>query len=96
VLPRKPQMKKIYAAGASPQRIQMDVLIRVGTEDHFVPFEQVAQFEKALIAVRSVTTKIDDRASGGAEHCQEEAQTLCRAHFFDWMSEKFGDDKLTK
>ena len=51
------------------RRIKGDVLVLAGTEDHFVPIEQVAQFEKALTAARSVTTKIYDRASGGAEHC---------------------------
>src|SRR5262249_58938476 len=34
------------------------------------------QFESALTSARSVTTKIYDRASGGAEHSQLGAQTL--------------------
>ena len=57
--------------------------------------EQVAQFEKALTTARSVTTRIYDRASGGAEHCQFGAQALWHADFFDWMSAKFGDDRLS-
>ena len=89
------EMQKFTLVGVA-QRITSDVLILAGTEDHFVPFDQVATFEKALIAARSVTTKIYDRASGGAEHCQLGAQTLWHADFFDWMSAKFGDDKLTK
>jgi pimeloyl-ACP methyl ester carboxylesterase len=71
------------------QRIKGDVLILAGAEDHFVPIEQVAQFEKALTRARSVTTRIYDRASGGAEHCQLGAQALWHADFFDWMAEKF-------
>jgi transposase len=51
-----------------------------------VPFEQVARCEKAA---HSVTTKIDDRTSSGAEHCQEKAQTFRRADFCHWMLEKF-------
>ena len=89
------EMQKFTLVGVA-QRITSDVLILAGTEDHFVPFDQVATFEKALTAARSVTTKIYDRASGGAEHCQLGAQTLWHADFFDWMSAKFGDDKLTK
>ena len=81
-----------YTLAAVAQRIKGDVLILAGAEDHFVPIEQVAQFEKALTAARSVTTKVYDRASGGAEHCQLGAQTLWHADFFDWMSAKFGDD----
>jgi dienelactone hydrolase len=78
-----------YTLAGIAQRIKGDVLILAGAEDHFVPIEQVAQFEKALTGARSVTTKIYDRASGGAEHCQFGAQTLWHADFFDWMAEKF-------
>jgi alpha-beta hydrolase superfamily lysophospholipase len=80
-----------YTLAAVAQRIKADVLILAGAEDHFVPLAQVAQFANALTAARSVTTKIYDRASGGAEHCQLGAQTLWHADFFDWMAAKFGD-----
>jgi pimeloyl-ACP methyl ester carboxylesterase len=79
-----------YSLSGVAGRIKGDVLIFAGTEDHFVPIEQVSQFERELIAARSVTTKIYDRASGGAEHCQLGAQTLWHADFFDWMQAKFG------
>ena len=81
-------LQKYTLAGVA-QRIKGHVLILAGAEDHFVPLEQVAQFELALTSARSVTTKIYDRASGGAEHCQLGAQTLWHADFFDWMAEKF-------
>ncbi len=89
------ELQKYTLAGVA-QRIKGDVLILAGAEDHFVPLEQVAQFEKALTAARSVTTKIYDRASGGAEHCQLGAQTLWHSDFFDWLSAKFADDKLAR
>ena len=82
-------MQKYTLAGVA-QRIKGDVLILAGADDHFVPIEQVALFEKALISARSVTTKIYDRASGGAEHCQFGAQALWHADFFDWVAGKFG------
>jgi alpha-beta hydrolase superfamily lysophospholipase len=88
-------LEKYTLAGVA-LRIKGDVLILAGAEDHFVPIEQVTQFEKALTAARSITTKIYDRASGGAEHCQLGAQTLWHADFFDWISAKFGDDKLAR
>jgi len=44
---------------------------------------------EALTSARSVTTKIYDRESGGAEHCQLGAPTLWHADLFDWLSEKF-------
>ena len=87
------EFQKYTLAGVA-QRIKGDVLILAGAEDHFVPVAQVAQFESALTAARSVTTKVYDRASGGAEHCQIGAQALWHADFFDWMAAKFGDDAL--
>lgn len=71
------------------EKIEADVLILAGAEDHFVPFGQIARFERSLVNARSVTTAIYDRASGGAEHCQEGARTLWHATFFDWMMERF-------
>lgn len=81
-------LQKYTLAGVA-QRITADVLILAGAEDHFVPVAQVAQFEKALTAARSVTTRIYDRTTGGAEHCQMGAQTLWHADLFDWIAAKF-------
>jgi hypothetical protein len=48
------------------------------------PFHQTADFEKALVNARSVTTLIFDRRSGGAQHCQAGKLTLVYAAVFDW------------
>jgi len=42
-----------------------------------------------LTAARSVESAIYDRASGGAEHCQEGASTLWHETFFDWLLRRF-------
>jgi dienelactone hydrolase len=84
-----------YTLAGIAERIKCDVLILAGAGDHFVPIEQVTQFEKALTSARSVTTKIYNRASGGAEHCQVGAQTLWHADFFDWLAEKFSDTPMS-
>jgi alpha-beta hydrolase superfamily lysophospholipase len=78
-----------YSLAGVAQRIHGDVLLMAGTGDHFVPLEQVKQMQEALTSARSVTTKIYDRESGGAEHCQAGASTLWHADLFDWLSEKF-------
>jgi len=70
-------------------RIRQDVLILAGTEDHFIPFHQVADFEKSLVNARSVNTRIFDRPSGGAEHCQCGAYSQVHAAVFDWLLERF-------
>jgi len=64
-------------------------LLLAGQEDHFVPVEQVKSMQEALTSACSVTTKIYDQESGGAEHCQMGAPTLWHADLFDWLSEKF-------
>jgi dienelactone hydrolase len=78
-----------YTLATVADRIRQDVLILAGTEDHFVPIQQTADFEKALVNARSVTTRIFDRPSGGAGHCQGGALTLYHAAVFDWLLEKF-------
>jgi len=83
------QASAAYTLAAIADRIRQDVLILAGTEDHFVPIHQTADFEKALVNARSVTTRIFDRQSGGAGHCQAGALTLYHAAVFDWLLEKF-------
>ncbi len=78
-----------YTLAPVADRIRQDVLILAGAEDHFIPFHQTADFEKALVNARSVTTRIFDRPSGGAGHCQMGALTLYHAAVFDWLLEKF-------
>ena len=78
-----------YTLAPVADRIRQDVLMLAGTEDHFIPFHQTADFEKALVNARSVTTRIFDGPSGGAGHCQAGALTLYHAAVFDWLLEKF-------
>jgi pimeloyl-ACP methyl ester carboxylesterase len=52
-----------YSLAGVAQQIKGDVLILAGAEDHFVPLEQVGQFQEALTSARSVTTKVYDCTS---------------------------------
>jgi pimeloyl-ACP methyl ester carboxylesterase len=78
-----------YTLAPVADRIRQDVLILEGTEDHFIPFHQTANFEKALVNARSVTTRIFDGPSGGAGHCQPGDLTGYHAAVFDWLLAKF-------
>ena len=78
-----------YTLAPVADRIRQHVLMLAGTEDHFIPFHQTADFEKALVNARSVTRRIFDGPSGGAGHCQGGALTLYHAAVFDWLLEKF-------
>ena len=78
-----------YTLKPVADRIRQDVLMLAGTEDHFIPFSQTADFEKALVNARSVTTRIFDGPSGGAGHCQAGDLAVYHAAVFDWLLEKF-------
>lgn len=80
---------RTYTLRDVAHRIKGDVLILAGEDDHFVPVEQVKQFENSLTHARSVTSVIYERESGGSEHCQLGAVTLWHAAFFDWLLQKF-------
>jgi pimeloyl-ACP methyl ester carboxylesterase len=71
-------------------RIRQHVLVLGGVDDQFVPVAQVDRLARALVGAKSVTTKVYDRASGGAEHSQLGATSLWQADLFDWLDEKLG------
>jgi alpha-beta hydrolase superfamily lysophospholipase len=79
-----------YTLAPVASRIKQPVLILAGAEDHFIPLQQTADFAKALINAKSVTTQVFDRASGGAEHCQNGNMTLAHAAVFSWIQDTFG------
>jgi dienelactone hydrolase len=78
-----------YTLEGVADRIRADVLALAGTDDQFVPRDQIDRYARALVNARSVTTRVYDRASGGAEHSQLGASTLWQADLFDWL-ERFG------
>jgi alpha-beta hydrolase superfamily lysophospholipase len=81
---------KAYRLAPVAAQIRQDVLLLAGTEDHFVPIEQLELTKKALTAAHSVTAVSFDAASGGALHCQMGAPSLWQGVLFDWMAAKFG------
>ena len=79
-----------YTLAPVASRIKQPVLILAGAADHFIPLDQPAEFAKALVNARSVTTQVFDRPSGGAEHCQNGNYTLVHAAVFSWVEDTFG------
>jgi alpha-beta hydrolase superfamily lysophospholipase len=67
-------------------RIQGDVLLLAGADDHFVPGDQLDLMRKSLTHAHSVKAIMFDRASGGSLHCQIGAPSLWHAALFDWLS----------
>jgi pimeloyl-ACP methyl ester carboxylesterase len=83
-----------YTLAPVAARITQPVLIMAGELDHGIPLHQATDFQKALVNAKSVTLKVFDRASGGAEHCQTGNSTLVHATIFDWLDGTFGLDQL--
>ena len=54
-----------YTLAGVARRIKGDVLVLAGTEDHFVPIEQVAQFEKASMVAKLRHARDRKRAATG-------------------------------
>lgn len=81
---------KPYTLAPVASRIHADVLALAGADDHFVPADQMDEFEKSLVNARSVTAITFSRASGGGEHCQVGSSSLWQAAIFDWIKAKFG------
>jgi alpha-beta hydrolase superfamily lysophospholipase len=79
-----------YTLAPVASRIKQPVLILAGAEDHFIPLHQTADFARALVNAKSVTTQVFDRANGGAEHCQNGNMTLVHAAVFSWVQDTFG------
>ncbi len=78
-----------YTLAPVVDHITQPVLIMAGADDYGIPLHQTAEFECALINAKRVTTRIFDRASGGAEHCQIGALSLVHATIFDWLLAEF-------
>jgi dienelactone hydrolase len=80
---------RAYRLAPVADRIKADVLIFAGADDHFIPGDQMAAFQRSLTSARSVKAIMFDRASGGAEHCQLGEPSLWQAALFDWLADKF-------
>jgi pimeloyl-ACP methyl ester carboxylesterase len=66
-------------------RIDQDVLIIMGTEDHLVPFGQVYEQARALTDARSVTVRIATAREQGAQHCQIGNPGLVTDEILRWL-----------
>ncbi|HOI75539.1 MAG TPA: alpha/beta fold hydrolase [Syntrophales bacterium] len=78
-----------YSLKDAAKSIRCDVLIFGGKNDHFIPENQIKDFQQSLINARSVSTFVYSEETGGDQHCQQGAMMLWQEDFFDWLKEKF-------
>ena len=51
-------------------KVDQDVLLMCGAEDHYIPVHQLADQARALVNARSLTTRLFTRAEQAQNHCQ--------------------------
>jgi pimeloyl-ACP methyl ester carboxylesterase len=66
-------------------RIEQDVLLVMGNEDHLVALDQVYEQAKALTSARSITLRIASSREQGAEHCQIGNPMLVVDEILRWL-----------
>jgi hypothetical protein len=69
------------------ERIEQDVLLLSGANDHFIPIKMHQKQIDALIHARSITDKIFTEEDNAQNHCQIGNITLLLDTVIDWMNE---------
>ena len=75
------------AASSFSGKVEGDVLLLAGAEDHFVPLETLYRQHRALTKARSVTTRIFTREDSAQAHCQVGNLALVLRVILDWLEE---------
>jgi hypothetical protein len=67
------------------QQVTGDVLLLAGSEDHYVPLQQLYQQAEALTNVRSLTTRVFTRAEQAQNHVQVGNLGLSLRFIANWL-----------
>lgn len=73
-------------------KITQDVLLLVGSEDHYVPFHQFYQQARLLTSARSFTARIFTAAEHAQNHCQVGNIGLALRAITLWLNERLESD----
>jgi pimeloyl-ACP methyl ester carboxylesterase len=65
-------------------RVRQDVLLMAGSEDHYVPLEQLWEQGRLLSAARSITARVFTTQEYGQAHCQVGNIPLAIRVFSEW------------
>lgn len=66
-------------------RVEQDVLILAGEQDHYVPVDHFYRQRNALINARSVSSRLFTAAEGGEQHCQVGNHHLAVEEIRQWL-----------
>ena len=76
--------KQFHTADVSTL-ITQDVLLLAGSEDHYVPTEQLYQQIKMLTNARSITARLFTRIESAENHCQVGNYGLALRTIVNWL-----------
>lgn len=71
-------------------RVEQDVLILAGEQDHYVPVEHFHRQRDALRNARSVSSRLFTVAEGGEQHCQVGNHHLAVDEIRQWLDSFYG------
>jgi len=77
-----------YATLPISHLVRQDVLLMAGSEDHYVPLNQLPQQLAALTGARSVSARLFTREEQAQNHCQIGNVGLSLRVMIDWISER--------
>lgn len=60
----------LYNTSEISEKLEQDVLLMAGQEDHYIPLNQFFEQSKSLTNVRSLTTRMFTRKENAQNHCQ--------------------------
>ncbi|MBU3130473.1 alpha/beta hydrolase [Clostridium tagluense] len=60
----------LYNTSEISEKLEQDVLLMAGQEDHYIPINQFFEQSKSLTNVRSLTTRMFTRKENAQNHCQ--------------------------
>jgi len=81
-------MKALNAKNLHSDRVEQDVLILTGRQDHFIPFKMHDMQIQALTNARSVTTRVFTQEEHAQNHCQIGNVGLALKTMVSWIGEK--------
>lgn len=71
-------------------RVEQDVLILAGEQDHYVPVDHFYRQRDALKNARSVSSRLFTAAEGGEQHCQVGNHQLAVDEIRQWLDSFYG------
>jgi alpha-beta hydrolase superfamily lysophospholipase len=78
---------RLFSTAKISEKVTQDVLLMIGTKDHFVPLEMFYKQIEALKNVRSLTARMFTEKENAASHCQMDNFKLALDVILNWIEQ---------